>query len=183
VLVHLLPREPEVCGLLTLMLCHEARRDAHFANGELVLLEDQDRSRWDAAQIAEGRALLERALQLGRRGRYVLQGAIAVLQTEEPIEWPQVAALYAELAQRTRSPVVELNRAVAIAQAGSPAAALGLVEQLSLDHYPYLHSTRAELLRRLGRADEARAAYVRALELTSDAAERRFLQRRLSQLD
>ena len=177
----LLPREPEVWGLLGLMLCHDARRYARFSDADLVLLEDQDRALWDAAQIAEGRAALDRALALRGRGQYVLQGAIASLQTEERIDWPQVAVLYGELARLTRSPVVELNRAVAVAQTGSPQAALRIVDRLKLDGYPYLHSTRGELLRRLGRAEEARAAYRRALELTRNEPERRFLQRRLSE--
>jgi RNA polymerase sigma-70 factor, ECF subfamily len=182
VLAVLMPDEPEVHGLLALMLCHDARRAARFAGDELVLLEDQDRSLWDAAQIAEGRAVLERARALRGRGPYVLQAAIASLQAEVPIDWPEVVELYRELALITRSPVVELNRAVAMAQAGSPDVALALVDALALDEYPYLHSTRAELLRRLGRADEARAAYRRALELTRGARERRFLERRLDEL-
>ena len=182
VLAGLMPDEPEVHGLLALMLCHDARRAALFAEDELVLLEDQDRSLWDAAQIAEGRAVLDRALALRGRGPYVLQAAIASLQADAPVDWPQVAALYGELALITRSPVVELNRAVAVAQAGSPEAALAIVDALALDDYPYLHSTRAELLRRLGRTDEARGAYRRALELTRGAPERRFLQRRLAEL-
>jgi RNA polymerase sigma-70 factor, ECF subfamily len=177
----LLPGEPEIHGLLALMLCHDARRRARFSNGELVLLEDQDRSLWNANQIAEGRAVLERTLALDGRGPYVLQAAIASLQVEERIDWLQVAALYGELVRLTRSPVVELNRAVAVAEAGSPQAALGIVEGLELGDYPYLHSTRAELLRRLGRANEARAAYRRALELTRKEPERRFLQRRLNE--
>jgi RNA polymerase sigma-70 factor, ECF subfamily len=131
------------------MLCHDARRRARFSNGELVLLEDQDRSLWNANQIAEGRAVLERALALDGRGPYVLQAAIASLQVEERIDWLQVAALYSELVRLTRSPVVGLNRAVAVAQAGSPQAALSIVEGLELDDYPYLHSTRAELLTRM----------------------------------
>jgi RNA polymerase sigma-70 factor, ECF subfamily len=178
----LMPDEPEVHGLLALMLCHDARRKARFAGGELVLLEDQDRALWDAAQIAEGRAALERALALGGRGPYVLQAAIASLQLEAGVDWPQVAALYRELALLTRSPVVELNRAVAVAQAGAPEEALRIADALELDDYPYLHSTRAELLRRLGHADEARAAYRRALELTRAEPERRFLQRRLAEV-
>ena len=147
-----------------------------------MLLEEQDRSLWDAAQIAEGRTVLDRALALHGRGPYVLQGAIASLQTEEQIDWLQVVALYGELARLTRSPVVELNHAVAVAQAGSPEAALHIVEGLELDDYPYLHSTRGELLRRLGRTEEARVAYQRALELTRTEPERRFLQRRLDVL-
>ncbi len=177
----LLPGEPEIHGLLALMLCHDARRRARFSNGELVLLEDQDRSLWNANQIAEGRAVLDRALALDGRGPYVLQAAIASLQVEERIDWPQIAALYGELVRLTRSPVVELNRAVAVAQAGSPQAALSIVEGLELDDYPYLHSTRAELLRRLGRAREARAAYQLALGLTRNEPERRFLQQRLNE--
>ncbi|MBO0685775.1 MAG: sigma-70 family RNA polymerase sigma factor, partial [Candidatus Dormibacteraeota bacterium] len=135
VLSRLLPAEPEVHGLLALMLCHHARRRARFSGGELVLLQDQDRSLWDAGQIEQGRAEVDRALELGGRGSYVLQGAIASLQTEEQIDWPQVVALYAELSRLTGSPVVELNRAVAVAQAGSPQAALQIVDGLDLDEY------------------------------------------------
>jgi RNA polymerase sigma-70 factor (ECF subfamily) len=182
VLAGLLPDQPEAHGLLALMLCHDARRDARFAGEELVLLADQDRSRWDAAQIAEARAALDRALALGGRGPYVLQAAIASLQVDEPIDWPQVAALYGELVRLTGSPVIELNRAVAVAEAGDPEAALRIVERLDLGDYRHLHSTRAELLRRLGRAEEARAAYRRALDLASAAPERRFLERRLADL-
>jgi RNA polymerase sigma-70 factor (ECF subfamily) len=182
VLGALMPDEPEVHGLLALMLCHDARRAARFDGDELVLLEDQDRSLWNAAQIAECRALIERALALRGRGPYLLQAAIASLQVQEEIDWPQVAALYEELAALTRSPVVELNRAVAVAQAGSPQAALEIVDGLALDDYQYLHSTRAELLRRLGRPEEARAAYARALELARAEPERRFLERRLREL-
>jgi RNA polymerase sigma-70 factor, ECF subfamily len=182
VLSALMPDEPEVHGLLALMLCHDARRAARFDGDELVLLEDQDRSLWDAGQLAEGRALIDRALALLGRGPYVLQAAIASLQAQDPIDWPQVASLYEELAALTRSPVVELNRAVAVAQAGSPADALHIVDRLELDEYQYLHSTRAELLRRLGRTDEARAAYRRALELARTEPERRFLERRLDEL-
>jgi RNA polymerase sigma-70 factor (ECF subfamily) len=182
VLAELMPDEPEVHGLLALMLCHDARRAARFSGDELVLLADQDRSLWDAAQIVDGRAALDRAVALRGRGPYVLQAAIASLQAEPEIDWPQVAALYASLAELTRSPVVELNRAVAVAEAGSPEAALEIVDGVALDDYRYLHSTRAELLRRLGRADEARAAYERALALTTAAPERRFLERRLGEL-
>jgi RNA polymerase sigma-70 factor, ECF subfamily len=176
----LMPDEPEVHGLLALMLCHDARRGARFAGDELVLLADQDRSRWDAAQIAAGRAALDRAIALRGRGPYVLQAAIASLQAEPEVDWPQVAELYAGLARLTGSPVVELNRAVAVAEAGDPAAALAIVDGLALDDYRYLHSTRAELLRRLDRPDEARAAYERALALTTAPPERRFLERRLA---
>ena len=126
--------------------------------------------------------MLDRALALRGRGPYVVQAAIASLQAEERIDWSQIAALYAELSRLTGSPVVELNRAVAVAEAGSPEAALAIVERLPLDSYHYLHSTRAELLGRLGRTDEARAAYRRALDLTPSQPERRFLERRLSAL-
>jgi RNA polymerase sigma-70 factor (ECF subfamily) len=182
VLAGLMPGEPEVRGLLALMLCHDARRRARHASDELVLLEAQDRSLWDLGQIEQGRTLLESALRMEGRGPHVLQAAIAVLQTEPTVDWPQVAALYAELADRTHSPVVQLNHAVAIAQAGSPEVALALVDRLELASYPYFHSTRAELLRRLGRVDEARNAYRRALEVIQSEPERRFLERRLLEL-
>jgi RNA polymerase sigma-70 factor (ECF subfamily) len=181
-LAELMPDEPEVHGLLALMLVNDARREARFADGTLVLLEDQDRSLWDFEQIAEGQAGLDRAMALGGRGPYVLQAAIALLHTEEPQDWPQLAALYGELARLTGSPVVELNRAAAIAEAGDAGAALALVDRLELDHYHYLHATRAELLRRLGRVNEARAAYDRAVELVHSETERRFLERRLAEL-
>jgi RNA polymerase sigma-70 factor (ECF subfamily) len=180
----LMPDEPEAHGLLALMLLHDARRGARFAGGELVRLADQDRALWDDAQLEVGRATLERALALRGRGSYVLQAAIAALQTDDPPDWEEIAALYTELAQLTGSPVVALNRAVAIAEAGAPAAALTHVDGLAaeLDGYRYLHSTRAELLRRLDRREEAAAAYRRALSLTPGDVERRFLQRQLSQL-
>jgi RNA polymerase sigma-70 factor (ECF subfamily) len=182
-LAGLMPDEPEAHGLLALMLLHDARRAARFSGeGDLVLLADQDRARWDAAQLAEGRARLERALALGGRGPYAVQAAIASLQAGERPDWPQIAALYAELSRLTGSAVVELNRAVAVAEAGAPEAALEIVEGLALDDYLYLHSTRAELLRRLGRAGEARASYRRALALAARPAERRFLERRLAGL-
>jgi RNA polymerase sigma-70 factor, ECF subfamily len=181
-LVELMPDEPEVHALLALMLVNDARRDARFADGTVVLLGDQDRSLWDFDQIAEGRAALDRALALGGRGPYVLQAAIAALHVDEPQDWPQLAALYGELARRTGSPVVELNQAVAIAEAGDVEAALALVERLELGRYHYLHATRAELLRRLDRVEDARAAYDRALELVHSEAERRFLERRLAEL-
>jgi RNA polymerase sigma-70 factor (ECF subfamily) len=147
-----------------------------------VLLADQDRSLWDLDQIAEGRAVLDRAIALGGRGPYVFQAAIAVLHSDEPEDWARIAALYGELARLTGSPIVELNRAVALAEAGDAEAALALVERLELDRYHYLHATRAELLRRLGRTEDARAAYDRALELVHSDAERRFLERRLAEL-
>ena len=146
-----------------------------------MLLADQDRSLWNGAQIERGRAVLDRALALRGRGPYVLQAAIASLQAEEEVDWPQVAALYGELARLTRSPVVELNRAVAVAQTGDPERLCGSSTG-SLHDYRYLHSTRGELLRRLDRIEEARAAYLRALELTRADPERRFLERRLAEL-
>jgi RNA polymerase sigma-70 factor, ECF subfamily len=182
-LAELMPDEPEVHGLLALMLLNDARREARFADGDLVLLRDQDRSLWDADQIEEGRAGVERAMALGGRGPYVLQAALASLHAEEPQDWPQIAALYGELARLTGSPVVELNEAVAIAEAGDVDGALALVERLELDSYHYLHAARAELLRRLDRVDDARAAYDRALELVHSDPERRLLERRRGELD
>jgi RNA polymerase sigma-70 factor (ECF subfamily) len=181
-LTELMPDEPEVHALLALMLINDARRDARFADGMVVLLRDQDRSLWDEDEIDEGRAALDRALALGGRGPYVLQAAIAALHVDEPQDWPQIAALYGELARVTGSPVVELNRAAAVAEAGDVEAALDLVDRLELDRYHYLHATRAELLRRLDRVEDARAAYARALELVQSDAERHFLERRLAEL-
>jgi RNA polymerase sigma-70 factor (ECF subfamily) len=181
-LAELMPDEPEVHGLLAMMLLLEARRAARFEGEDLVLLADQDRSRWDTERIAEGRRILDRALALRGRGPYVVQAAIASLHTEEPRDWPQIAALYGELARLTGSPVVELNRAVAVAEAESPEAGLAIVAGLDLENYLYAHSTRAELLRHLGRDEEARDAYRQALALVQDAAERRLLKRRLAEL-
>jgi RNA polymerase sigma-70 factor (ECF subfamily) len=178
----LMPDEPEVHGLLAVMLLNDARRDARFADGTVVLLRDQDRSLWDSDQIAEGRAALDRALALGGRGPYALQGAIATLHTEDPQDWPRIAALYGELARLTGSPVVELNRAVAVAEAGDVEGALSLLDRLELDRYHYLHATRAELLRRLDRLEDARTEYERALELVHAEPERRLLERRLEEL-
>jgi RNA polymerase sigma-70 factor (ECF subfamily) len=182
-LVELMPDEPEAHGLLALMLLHDARRAARFREDEIVLLADQDPELWDAAQIAAGRAVLDRALALGRGGPYVLQAAIASLHAEPERDWPQIAALYTELSRVTDSAVVELNRAVALAEADGPEAGLAIVERLELDDYLYLHSTRAELLRRLGRREEAGAAYRRALDLAEDERERRLLERRLAELE
>jgi RNA polymerase sigma-70 factor (ECF subfamily) len=183
VLLAVMPDESEVRGLLALMLAHDSRRSARIAADELVLLQDQDRSLWDADQLDEARQLLERAIT--GRGPYALQAAIAVLHTDDPVDWAQIVALYAELAARTRSPVVELNRAAALAQTGATERALEAADGLSavLDGYPYLHSTRAELLRRLGRYAEARAAYARALAVTTEERERRFLDGRLAELE
>ena len=181
-LAELLPDEPEVHGLLAMMLLHDARKDARFQDGEVVLLADQDRSRWDPEQIAAGHRELERALALGGRGPYVLQAAIALLHADAHCDWHEIAALYAELGRLTNSPVVELNRAIAVAEVAGPEAGLRIVDQIGLDDFRYLHATRADLLRRLGRAKQARDAYLRALALTPDGAERRFIQRRLTEL-
>jgi RNA polymerase sigma-70 factor (ECF subfamily) len=181
-LAELMPDESEAHGLLALMLINDARREARFADDTVVLLRDQDRSLWDFDEIAIGRETLERALALGGRGPYVLQAAIASLHVDEPQDWSQLAALYGELARLTGSPVVELNQAAAMAEAGEVEAALDLVDRLELDRYHYLHATRAELLRRLDRVEDARAAYDRALELVHSDAERRFLQQQLAEL-
>jgi RNA polymerase sigma-70 factor (ECF subfamily) len=182
-LAELMPDEPEVQGLLAMMLLLEARRAARFRDGEIVLLADQEPALWDGAQIATGRAVLDRALALRGRGPYVVQAAIASLHADEQRDWPQIAALYGELARITGSPVVELNRAAAIAEAQGAEAALRIVDSLAaLEDYRYLHSTRAELLRRLGRSGEAREAYGRALALVHDDAERRLFERRCAEL-
>jgi RNA polymerase sigma-70 factor (ECF subfamily) len=182
VLADLMPDEPEVHGLLALMLINDSRREARFAGGEVVLLRDQDRSLWDAEELTKGRAALDRALSLGRLGPYAIQAAVAVLHSEVPPDWSRIAALYGDLAELTGSPVVELNQAGAIGEAGDEEAALAITDRLELDDYHYLHSTRAELLRRLGRTEEARTAYQRALELVRSDPERRFLERRLAEL-
>jgi RNA polymerase sigma-70 factor (ECF subfamily) len=182
VLASLLPGQPEPRGLLALMLLHDARRRARLSGADgldLVLLADQDRSLWDWQQIAEAREVIERTVD--SRGPYLIQAAIASLQLADPIDWRQVAALYAELAELTGSPVVRLNGAVAVAEADGPAAALAIVDALDLAGYPYWHSTRAELLRRLGRGGEARAAYHDALARAGTEPERRFLRRRIAE--
>jgi RNA polymerase sigma-70 factor (ECF subfamily) len=181
-LAQLLPDEPDVHALLALMLLHDARRAARFDDGELVLLPDQDRSRYDAAKIAAGRESLERALALRGRGSYVLQAAIASLHADEPTDWHEIAALYTELLRVTASPVVELNRAVAVAEAEGAEAGLRIVETLPLADYRYFHSTRGELLRRLERRQEAREAFERALTLTPEGPERRFLEQRIASM-
>jgi RNA polymerase sigma-70 factor (ECF subfamily) len=177
-----MPDEPEVHGLLAMMLLLDARREARFRGDDLVLLADQNRSLWDTAQIAEGRAVLDRALALRGRAPYVIQAAIASVHADEPRDWAQIAALYGELSRLTESPVVELNRAVAIAEEQGAEAGLAIVDRLALEDYRYLHSTRGELLRRLGRTAEARDAYLRALALSDEDAERRLLGRRLAEL-
>jgi RNA polymerase sigma-70 factor, ECF subfamily len=190
VLVDLMPDEPEPAGLLALMLLQHSRRAARATpDGELVLLEDQDRSRWDHDAIDEGLAVLDRAVGMRRRGQYQLQAAIAAVHarapTPEDTDWPEIATLYGALAQAAPSPVVELNRAVAVAMADGPEAGLALVEPLAgdLDGYHLFHATRADLLRRLGRNAEASDAYRRALDLATNPAERRFLERRLADID
>jgi RNA polymerase sigma-70 factor (ECF subfamily) len=184
VLAVLMPDEPEAHGLLALMLLHDARREARLdAEGTLVLLEDQDRSLWDQPQLEEGRRVLNRALRLQRPGPYQLQAAIASLHFEEETDWVEIEALYSRLAALAPSPVVELNRAVAVAMAAGPERGLQLIDRIEgLDEYRHLHSARADLLRRLGRADEAAAEYRRAIELAAKPAERAFLERRLAEV-
>ncbi|MEO8696433.1 MAG: sigma-70 family RNA polymerase sigma factor [Acidimicrobiales bacterium] len=182
-LVELMPDQPEAHGLLAMMLLHDSRREARFRNNDLVLLADQDRSLWDAEQIAQGRAALDRAFSLGGRGPYVVQAAIAAQHAQDPPDWAHIAVLYGELSRLTESPIVELNRAVAIAEVEGPEAGLRIVDQLALDDYRYLHSTRAELLVRLSRIEEAREAYRRALTLVREDAERRLFARRLAELE
>jgi RNA polymerase sigma-70 factor, ECF subfamily len=181
-LAELMPDEPEAHALLALMLLHDARRAARYTpDGDLVLLDDQDRRLYDRTKIDAGRLSLDRAMALHGRGPYVLQAAIASLHADEPRDWREIEALYAELARLTRSPVVELNRAVAVAETDGADAGLRLVEALELPDYRYFHATRGELLRRLGRHTEAHAAFARALELTPGEPERRFLERRLAE--
>jgi RNA polymerase sigma-70 factor (ECF subfamily) len=191
VLAELMPDEPEALGLLALLLLQDSRRAARVDSaGDLVLLADQDRAVWDRAEVAEGIALLERALRLGRPGPYQLQAAIAAVHAEAPdvesTDWAEIAALYGELARLVPSPTVALNRAVAVAMTDGPAAGLALVDGLAGDDAltasHLFHSTRADLLRRLGRADDATAAYRRARSLARTTAEQRFLDRRLAEV-
>lgn len=194
-MVSLLPDEPEALGLLALMLLHDARREARVGpGGELILLEDQDRTRWDAGRIVEGAALVERALRMGRAGPYQLQAAIAAVHVEAAsaaaTDWPQIATLYTALRDLEPSPVVELNLAVAVAMAGGPATGPatglammdGLIRDGSLARYPYLHAARVDLLRRLARWTESATAYSLGLELTDNRAERAFLERRFAEV-
>ena len=190
-LARLMPDEPEALGLHALLLLQDARRPARFgASGRLILLEEQNRALWDHDQIALGVALVERALRMRRPGPYQLQAAIAAIHDEAATaadtDWTQIALLYGELLQRWRSPVIELNRAVAVAMSDGPATGLLLVDALAedgrLDGYHLLHSTRADLLRRLERAEEACEAYRRARELAPSDAERAFLERRIREL-
>ena len=181
-LVSLMPDEAEAHGLLALMLIGDARSDARLRDGELVLLDDQDRSLWDRNQIEEGRSSLERALAMYGDGPYVLQAAIADLHLREPRDWKEIEILYGRLEQMTGSPVVTMNRAVAVAELEGPRAGLALLDGVELEDYRYYHSTRADLLRRLGRREDARAAYGRALALTEPGVEQRFLESRLADL-
>jgi RNA polymerase sigma-70 factor (ECF subfamily) len=179
----LMPDEGEVLGLLALLLLQDSRRAARTgAGGELVLLEDQDRRLWSRPRIEEGMRVLERALARRSPGPYQLQAAIAALHTEPRTDWTQIAALYTQLVQQVPSPVVELNRAVAVAMAEGPERGLALMRDLPLDEYHLYHSARADLLRRLERLDEAAAAYRRALDLAQTEPERRFLSRRLAEI-
>jgi RNA polymerase sigma-70 factor, ECF subfamily len=179
----LMPDEPEALGLLALMLFHDSRREARTgAAGELVLLADQDRSLWNRDRIDEARRVLERALRLRAPGQYQLQAAIAALHAEPESDWAEIAALYTQLAAVTPSPVVELNRAVAVAMAEGPERGLALMRDLPLDEYHLYHAARADLLRRLERLEEAADAYRRALELAWTEPERRFLAARLHEL-
>ena len=187
VLAALMPDEPEADGLLALMLLHDARRDTRVdARNELVTLAEQDRTRWDRAEIAEGVAVLDRALHRRRPGPYQVQAAIAACHatapTAEDTDWRQIVVLYEQLVKFVPSPVVELNRAVAVAMADGPAAGLALVERLDLANYHLFHATRADLLRRLDRPDEAAAAYRQAIELAGTDTERKFLERRLAEV-
>jgi RNA polymerase sigma-70 factor, ECF subfamily len=191
VLARLMPDEPEVAGLLALMLLHDARRCARIdAQGDLVTLEDQDRSEWDAAEIGEGVAVLDAALRRGAPGPYQVQAAIAACHdtaaTPADTDWPEIAALYGELGRYLPTPVVELNHAVAVGMAEGPEAGLALVESVAaagkLAGYYLLAATQADFLRRLGRREEAAVAYAEALEMASTDAERRYLGRRLAEV-
>jgi RNA polymerase sigma-70 factor (ECF subfamily) len=192
ILADLMPDEPEALGLLALMLLHDARRDARTGPaGDLVLLDRQDRARWDRAEIDEGRALLDRAIRARRNGPYQLQAAIAAIHdtaaSAGETDWRQIALLYERLSEVSPSPVVELNRAVAIAMTDGPAAALARLDALAdepqLAGYPYFHAARADMLRRLGSRPEAAAAYRAALELTANDVERSFLAGRISEME
>jgi RNA polymerase sigma-70 factor, ECF subfamily len=184
----LMPREPETMGLLALMLLQHSRRHARVdENGDLVLLEDQDRARWDQEMIDEGLALIDAAVEMRQPGPYQVQAAIAALHAQAPrpedTDWPQIATLYRGLKAMWPTPVIELNRAVAVAMADGPGAGLALMQPLAdeLDRYHLYHSARADLLRRSGRSIEAKEAYRQALELVTNPVERRYLMRRLSQ--
>jgi RNA polymerase sigma-70 factor (ECF subfamily) len=181
-LSELMPDEGEVLALLALMLLHDARRGARMRDGEIVRLDDQDRALWDDGQISEGRELLRQAITRGQTGPHVVQAAIADLHLQQPRDWRQIAALYNTLSVQTGSPVVELNRAIAVAEIDGPEAGLAILNGLDLDQYRYFHSACADLLHRAGRDDEARHAYQRALELAQTDAERRSLTDQLGKL-
>jgi RNA polymerase sigma-70 factor, ECF subfamily len=182
-IAELMPDEPEVQGLLAVMLINDARRDARFVDGTVVLLEDQDRSLWDQERIEEGRGVLERAARLRQVGSYQLQAAIASIHAGETTHWPTIAGLYDQLARVAPSPIVDLNRAVAVAMAAGADQGLDLISQIEgLDDYHLMHAARADLLRRLGRQDEAAGEYRRALALAPNPVERAFLERRLSEV-
>ncbi|GLZ35135.1 RNA polymerase subunit sigma-24 [Lentzea sp. NBRC 105346] len=180
----LMPDEPEAIGLVALLLLHDSRSATRYTDsGDVVLLEDQDRSRWDFASIDEGVRLLDRALRFGTPGPYQLQAAIAAVHTQTPPNWSRIAALYNDLLMLAPTPVVALNHAVAVAMADGPALGLALIDEISdLDHYHLLHAARADLLRRLDRLDEAADAYRRAQSLATDPADRRFLAGRSLEL-
>jgi len=180
-LADLMPDEPEVLALLALMLLHDARKAARLRDGQVVPLDDQDRTLWDTPQLNEGRALLQQAMTRRRTGPYLVQAAIADLHLYQPRDWPQIAALYETLARQTGSPIVEMNRAIAVAEIDGPEAGLAILDRLDLDHYRYFHSTRADLLRRAGRPGAAHHAYRRALDLAQTEPEQRFLQDRLAE--
>jgi len=182
-LANLMPGESEVLALLALMLLGDARRAARVREGQVVPLDDQDRSLWNERQIAEGRHFLQTATTREHVGPYVAQAMIAELHLHQPRDWPQIAALYETLVRQTGSPIVEMNRAIAIAEIHGPEAGLALLDALELDHYRYFHSTYAELLRRAGRHDDAQHAYQRALDLAQTDPERRFLRDRLGELN
>jgi RNA polymerase sigma-70 factor, ECF subfamily len=182
-LAELMPDDAETAGLLALMLIHDARRAARIDdNGSYVALPDQDRSRWDTERLADGRAQLDRAVRLRRPGPYQVEAAIAALHCEPAVDWPQIAKLYALLAQLAPSPVIEVNRAVALGMAGDPAAGLEVLAALDLDRYQPFHAANAELLRRSGDSAGAAVAYTRAIELSSNAVERAELERRRESL-
>jgi RNA polymerase sigma-70 factor (ECF subfamily) len=182
VVTRLMPDEAEAHGLEALMLLQDSRRAARVADDTIVLLEDQDRWLWDEGEIGVGKAALDRAIALRRPGPYQLQAAIAALHTEDETDWRQIAILYNELLRYTPSPVVELNRAVAVAMAEGPDRGLELMDGLPLDRYHLFHAARGELLRRLERRDEAADAYRRALALAEREPERRHLERRLAEI-
>jgi RNA polymerase sigma-70 factor (ECF subfamily) len=182
-LAELMPDEPEVCGLLALLLLTEARRQARTGpGGALVLLADQDRGRWDHAMVGEGQDLVRACLRRNRPGPYQLQAAINAVHSDAPAaaqtDWGQILALYDQLIEVAPTPIVALNRCVAVAEVHGPARALELADELSLDDYHLFHSTRADLLRRIGRRDDAMAAYDAAIARTANRAERSFLQQR-----